>query len=86
MTTTAPEWLTRHDGSLKPGLRDFVTLVLVGDQPNYRLEVRPAGGQFTCAVTQAVNGRRLDDGHARAATAGDALTGGLEQLRTHLGW
>lgn len=86
MPLTTPEWLTKRDGSLTPGLRDFVTVVAIGGQPNYRLEVRPAGGQFTCSVTQSVNGRRLDDGNGRAATAGEALTGGLEQLRSYLGW
>ena len=86
MPTTTPEWLTKRDGSLTPGLRDYITLVAVGGQPNYRLEVRPAGGRFTCSVTQAVNGRRLDDGLGRSATAAEALAGGLDQLRLNLGW
>ena len=86
MPPTTPEWLTKRDGTLTPGLRDFITVVALGGQPNYRLEVRPAGGQFTCSVTQSVNGKRLDDGLGRAATAEAALTGGLEQLRTYLGW
>ena len=86
MTPTTPEWLTKRDGTLAPGLRDFITVVAIGGQPNYRLEVRPAGGQFTCSVTQSVNGKRLDDGTARAPTPDAALTGGLDQLRLYLGW
>ena len=61
---TAPEWLTRRDGSLKPGLRDYITLVLLGGQPQYRVEVRPAVGTFEAVVTFSINGKRLDDGRA----------------------
>ena len=86
MPPTTPEWLTKRDGALTPGLRDFITVVAIGGQPNYRLEVRPAGGQFTCGVTQSVNGKRLDDGLARSATPDEALSGGLDQLRSYLGW
>ena len=86
MPPTTPEWLSKRDGTLAPGLRDFITVVAIGGQPNYRLEVRPAGGQFTCSVTQSVNGKRLDDGAGRAATPDAALTVGLDQLRLYLGW
>jgi hypothetical protein len=81
----APDWLTAHDGSLKPGLAGHVVLVMLGGQPQYRLEARPAAGRFTCAVAQTVNGRRLDDG-TTYPTADAALAGGLEQLRGKLGW
>jgi hypothetical protein len=82
----APDWLTKRDGSLKSGLRPEVVLVMVGGQPQYRLDCRPAGGQFMCGVTQTVNGRRLDDPALKYATADAALAGGLDQLRTKLGW
>ena len=80
-----PDWLAKRDGSLKRGLSDTVVLVMVGGQPMYRLEVRPAAGRFTCAVLQTVNGHRLDDG-TTYPTADAALAGGLDQLRTKLGW
>ena len=80
----APDWLKARDGSLKPGVNGHV-LVMVGGRPEYRLEVRPAAGQFTCVVTQTVNGRRLD-GATTCPTADAALAGGLEQLRGNLGW
>ncbi|HJZ55839.1 MAG TPA: hypothetical protein VKE74_12800 [Gemmataceae bacterium] len=80
-----PEWLTRHDGSLKPGIGDGVVFVMIGKEPQYRLEVRPAAGKFTCAVIQTVNGRQLGDGTTYPG-AESALAGGLEQLRNTLGW
>ena len=82
---TVPDWLKLRDGSLKRGLNGTAVLVMLGGQPQYRLDVRPAGGTFTCAVTQTVNGRRLDDG-ATYPTPDAALAGGLEQLRNKLGW
>jgi hypothetical protein len=82
---TVPDWLRLRDGSLKPGVRDQIVYVMVGDRPDYRLDVRPAGGTFTCAVTQTVNGRRLDD-PTTYPTADAALAGGLDQLRAKLGW
>jgi len=86
MTMTAPEWLTKRDGSLKPGVRDFATHVMIGAQPLYRLEVRPAGGTFACAVVSALTGKRLDDVALHYADGPAALAGGLEQLRAKLGW
>jgi hypothetical protein len=89
MVTTslsAPEWLTLRDGSLKPGVRPETQFVLVGGQPLYKLEVRPASGKFTCAVSNTVNGKRLDDGTITYPNAPEAFAGGLEQLRGKLGW
>lgn len=85
MPPTVPDWLTLHDGSLRRGLNGDPVLVMLGGEPQYRLDVRPAAGTFTCAVTQTVNGRRLDDG-TTYPTPDAALAGGLEQLRTNLGW
>lgn len=82
---TVPDWLSKRDGALQPGLSDVVTLVMVGGRPMYRLEVRPAAGKHTCAILDAVNGHRLDDGSAYP-TAAAARAGGLEQLRAQLGW
>jgi len=80
-----PEWLKHRDGALKPGIRESVVLVMLGGQPQYRLECRPAVGKYACDVLQTVNGKRLDDGTTYATEAA-ALTGGLEQLRGKLGW
>lgn len=81
-----PEWLKLRDGGIKPGVRPETCFVMVGGQPLYKLEVRPATGKYACAVTHTVNGKRVDDAKAGYATAADAVAGGLEQLRNSLGW
>ncbi|OWK35959.1 hypothetical protein [Fimbriiglobus ruber] len=82
---TVPEWLAMRDGTLKSGVRDHTVLVMLTNQPQYRLEVRPANGKFACAVSQTNNGKRLDD-TSTYPTPDAALTGGLEQLKNKLGW
>jgi hypothetical protein len=82
----APDWLTLRDGALKPGVCPETTFVLVGGRPLYKLELRPAAGAFACAVSNTVNGKRLDDPKATYPTADAALAGGLDQLRNKLGW
>lgn len=88
MTTAlpVPDWLTLRAGSLKPGVRPETHFVLVGGQPLYKLEVRPAVGKFTCAISSTVNGKRLDDGTTTYPNAQEAFAGGLDQLRVKLGW
>ncbi len=82
---TNPQWLTVRDGSLKPGISERILFVMLGGQPQYRLDLRPAGGQFACAVTQTVNGKRFDAA-TNFPTADAAFAGGLEALRNQLGW
>lgn len=81
----APDWLVKRDGAITPGIRDHMLYVLIAGAPQYKLEVRPAQGNFICAVQQSVNGRRLDDG-TTYTSPGAALVGGLEQLKSKLGW
>ena len=85
-TLAVPDWLARRDGTLQRGVCPETRFVLIGGHPLYKLEVRPAAGKFTCAVTSTVNGKRLDDGAATYPTPDAALAGGLEQLQTTLGW
>ncbi|MBP3960167.1 hypothetical protein J8F10_33490 [Gemmata sp. G18] len=82
----APDWLAARSGALKPGVRPETTFVMLEAQPLYKLEVRPAAGKFACSVSNTVNGKRLDDLAATYPTADAALAGGLDQLRTKLGW
>ena len=83
---TVPDWLTARGGTLKPGVRPETTFVLLEGQPLYKLELRPAEGTFACAVSNTVNGKRLDDCAITYGTAAAALAGGLDQLRKALGW
>jgi hypothetical protein len=85
-TLTVPEWLALRTGTLKPGVRPETQFVLIGGQPLYKLEARPAGGKYTCAVSNTVNGKRLDDGTSSYPGTQEAFGGGLEQLRAKLGW
>lgn len=85
-TLIAPDWLKLRAGGLKHGVRPETQFVLVGGQPLYKLEVRPAGGKFTCAILNTVNGKRLDDAAAVYPNTQEAFAGGLEQLRGKLGW
>jgi len=81
---TAPDWLAAHDGGLVKGFDDR-WLVTIGGGPQYRLEVLPAKGQFSCAIVQTNNGKRLDEGRVYP-TAEAALAGGLDELCARLGW
>ncbi|HJZ94070.1 MAG TPA: hypothetical protein VKE40_24565 [Gemmataceae bacterium] len=82
---TAPDWLTARNGGLTKGLTDRTWLVTIAGEPQYRLDLLPAKGQYTCSVIQTNNGRRLDDGKVYPKPEA-ALTGGLEELRAKLGW
>jgi len=82
----APEWLTKRQGSLQPGIREFILFVMLADKPQYRLEARPANGRYACAVTQSINGKRLDQPGLTYPDLRSALEGGLDQLRASLGW
>ena len=81
-----PDWLTKRDGAMAQGLRDYIQVVSLSGQPQYRLEVRPAEGTFTVFVTQMNNGKRLDSAAATYPDPATAIAGGLEQLRERLGW
>jgi hypothetical protein len=85
MSVTAPEWLSKHDGELRPSKDGQTYLVFFAGQMQYVLALVPAEGKFACRVTQTINGRRLDSG-ASYATPDEALRGGLEDLRKALGW
>jgi hypothetical protein len=79
-----PEWLARHNGALQER-GDGKWLVLLGNEPQYLLVPVPLTGRFGCAVTQTVNGKRLDSGGVHP-TVEEAVSGGLEDLRKALGW
>jgi hypothetical protein len=82
---TVPDWLKVHDGALKPGINDRTVFVLIGGEPQYRLEAQPAVGKFVCDVIQTVNGRMTVD-DTKYDTRDAALAGGLNRLRSQLGW
>ncbi len=81
----APDWLARRGGGLSPGLNPQTVMITLDGHPQYRLFATPAEGKVTCAIYQTNNGKRLDAGKTYASV-GDALSGGLEELRQALGW
>ena len=82
----APEWLTRREGALKPGLRDYIAVVMIGGRPEYRLEVRPAQGKFACVVSYQVNGNLIGGTDGTQPTPEAAWAEGLTRLQAKLGW
>jgi hypothetical protein len=85
MMVTTPDWLARHGGELRASKDGHSWTVYFAGEPQYLLLPVPAGGQFSCRVTQTVNGKRLD-GPTTSPTPEDAVRGGLEDLRKTLGW
>jgi hypothetical protein len=85
MAVTTPDWLTRHEGELQAVTGGRTWMVLFGGEPQYRLVPVPAGGKYSCQVTQTVNGKGLDKGGVFPSVE-DAVRGGLEDLRQALGW
>ena len=81
----APDWLKQRDGTLTPGLREYIALVVISNRPEYRLEVRPAGGKFACVVSYTNNGKLIGGGESQA-TADAAWNEGLLRLKNRLGW
>ena len=85
MTATTPDWLSLRGGELRRGLSDRSWLILLAGTQQYQVVITPAGGKFSCAVTQLNNGKRLDKG-TLYPTAEAAFQGGLEELKHALGW
>jgi hypothetical protein len=82
---TTPDWLRQRDGELKLGSDKSTWYVVVGGKPLYDLVPAPAGGKHGCAIRQTNNGQPIESNGVHA-TADDALRGGLEDLKSYLGW
>jgi hypothetical protein len=85
MPVTTPDWLTRHDGTLRLNPDGQSWSVLIGGEPLYRLTPVPVKGKFACEVTQTNNGSLLAEATA-ANSSDDAIQAALEELRKLLGW
>ncbi len=85
MAISVPEWLAKRGGGLRPNSDPRIWLVTFRGEAQYRLTPVPVGGQFGCAVTQTINGKRIPCA-ATAATEEEAVRAGLEALRQALGW
>jgi hypothetical protein len=85
MAVTAPDWLTHREGKLVAGGDGRSAAIYFRGEPNYLLKVVPVTGRFGCEVVQTINGRRLERG-GPYPSVDDAFRGGLEDLRTAMGW
>jgi hypothetical protein len=85
MALTAPEWLTKRGGSLRRGSDDRTWFVMLGGQPQYKLVPVPVRGKVGVAISQTINGKRIDSA-STAANEEEAVRAGLEDLRKALGW
>ena len=85
MTSNPPDWLTKHGGTLRPGIDGRSWFICFDGQPQYEVTPVPAAGKFAYKIRQTINGRRLD-GKGIYPGEDDAVRGGLEDLRNALGW
>lgn len=82
---TTPEWLKIRDGEVHHGKDGRSLSVHFAGALQYVLVPVPAKGRFACQISQTNNGRRLESGKTYEKFA-QAMEGGLEDLRGHLGW
>lgn len=80
-----PDWVAQRGGEVRHGKDGTSASVYFAGQLQYVLVPVPAKGQHACRVTETINGRRVDGGNTYPSAA-EALRGGLEELRAHLGW
>jgi hypothetical protein len=85
MPVTTPDWLTRHDGSLRPNPDGHTWSVVIGGEPLYRLTPDPVKGKFACQVTLTNNGKLLAEA-GPYPSRDEAVQAALESLRQVLGW
>lgn len=82
---TTPDWLALHGGEVRLGQDHLSASVYFAGRLQYVLVPVPARGKHACRITETFNGVRLDGGDVWG-TREAAFQGGLEVLRTKLGW
>ena len=85
MDLTAPDWLTKREGTLQKGSDQQTWHVVLGLQSQYSLTAVPVKGKFGCSILQTTSGQRITSS-GTFDKPDEALRGGLEDLRKHLGW
>jgi hypothetical protein len=85
MGVAVPGWLANHDGSVVRDVDSRKWLVLFRNEPQYHIDVHPAGGEFAADIVQSNNGRHVGS-TKNCPSERDALAAGLEELRKLLGW
>jgi hypothetical protein len=80
-----PDWLRQRGGELKLGSDQQTWYVVIGGRPLYDLMPMPAAGKLSCNIRQTNNGQPIECKGVHAS-ADEALRGGLDDLKAHLGW
>ena len=82
---TVPDWMTQRGASLKLGSDGQRWYVLFAGRPDYSMIATPVNGKFGCVIRQTINGNRIESAGVHGSKE-DAIKGGLDDLRTVLGW
>jgi hypothetical protein len=85
MALTTPQWLAQRGGRFEESTIPGIWLVHLNNDPQYRLIPVPAASKFACDIIQTTGGKKLGNNEIYP-TLEDALRGGLEHLRSVLGW
>jgi hypothetical protein len=85
MAVATPDWLTKHGGDVRASKDQRRYVVYFAKEPQYVVEVVPVSGKFGTRVMQTINGRRVESNNVFPSME-EAVAGGLEDLRKHLGW
>lgn len=81
-----PDWLAQRDGDLRGSAMNPAVSVYFAGQLQYVLLAVPAkGDKHACRISETINGRRMDSPTLYDSPRA-ALEGGLNELRTKLGW
>ena len=83
---TVPAWLANRSGAITRGIADHIAFVSFAGKPQYKLEVRPAKGKFSCVVLSALTGKPIDTPTEMSDSAVAAFENGLKRLQAKLGW
>jgi len=85
MAVATPDWLTKHGGEVRASKDQRRYVVYFAKEPQYVVEVVPVAGKFGTRVMQTINGRRIESNKVFSSVI-EAVEGGLDNLRKHLGW
>ncbi|MFO0877479.1 MAG: hypothetical protein U0840_08905 [Gemmataceae bacterium] len=85
MAVSLPDWLKQREGELRLSRDGRSCSVYFAGQLQYVLIPVPTKGQYSCRITETINGRRLDSARTFPSVE-QTLQGGLEDLRGKLGW
>jgi hypothetical protein len=85
VSVATPDWLKQRGGEVRTSKDGYSCSVYFAGQLQYVLIPIPAKGQYACRISETINGRRVEN-PTTYPTVAEAFKGGLENLKTYLGW